>query len=446
MRKVVAILMIILCFLLYEFAPTRYNYNYSVICGCVYLFLIILYYFLKQKKNYLDFDSIFFFTFFFVTLYYPIFMFETDATRYFMFAFPFNESFIPKGSALAVLGIASYMAGGLFFDDKKNDKTNILSQKLDYKKIPNKHLYIISLVTFLLYIFTGGYSEMQAYYSGEKIKESSGISAYFFLFCPAFLFSALIIEFYNLKNLSPIKFDKKRISIVSFITTMTIFFLILISGSRTVPLQIILLLFGVYSLYYKDINLIKFAGSIFVGVILMFAVVVFRGYEQEDTFSLGDVVMDLIINNRSTYLAMEIVDQKGLMLGENMISPAAAPIPFLQSLFISSGFDVNDLSSSKFFTVYTLGEFDGFGLGTNIIADIFLSFDFVGVIALMFLLGFMVAKSRFFAKSNIYYLAIYAIFMSYAVYLVRAEYFYFLRYMVWSLVIIFFTKNKFKFS
>ncbi|TDX83017.1 O-antigen polymerase [Epilithonimonas xixisoli] len=446
MRKIFAIVMIVLGVLLFEYAPTRYDYNYSIICGVIYLILIIVYYFLKQKKNYLDFDSIFFFTYFFVTLYYPIFMFETDATRYFMFAFPFNENHIPRGSALAILGVASYMAGGLFFNDKKINIYDNIDASSNYKKIANKHLYIISLVTFLLYVFTGGYEEMKAYYSGVKIKESSGISFYFFLFCPAFLFSALIIEFYNLRNLSPKKFEKRKISLISFVTTFTILVLILLSGSRTVPLQIILLLFGVYSLYYKDINLIRFITSIFVGLILMFGIVIFRGYTQDDAFSLGDVVMDLIINNRSSYLALEIVDEKGLTFGENMISPLAAPIPFLQSFFVNYGFDENHISSSRFFTEYTLGEFDGFGLGTNIIADIYLSFDLIGVLVLMFLLGFMVAKSKFYSKSSIYYLTIYAILMSYAVFLVRAEYFYFLRYMIWALVIIFFTKSKFKFS
>ena len=439
--------MIVLGVLFYEYAPKSYNYNFSIICGITYVLLIALYYFLKQKKNYLDFDSIFFFTFFFVTLYYPIFMFETDSTRYFMFAFPFNEYYIPRGSALAILGISSYMAGSLFFNDKKISSLAEFDLNLKkYKKIPTKHLYIISMVLFVLYFLTGGYDELKAYYSGAKIKESAGVSAYFFLFCPAFLFAAIVIDFFNLKNISPNKFDRKKISSVSYIITLGILFFILITGSRTVPLQIILLLLGIYSMYYKDVGLVKLLISLFAGIILMFGVVVLRGYQQEDSFSAGDLVMDLIINNRSSYLALEIVDDKGVTLGENMISPLAAPVPFLQSLFVNSGFDPNRLSSSRFFTEYTLGDFDGFGLGTNVIADIFLSFDFIGIIILMFLLGFFVAKSKFYAKNNIYYLGIYGIFMSYAVFLARAEYFVFLRYLVWVFVIIFFTKNKFKLS
>lgn len=444
MKQLLALAILFVGVMIYFLAPDKYVYSYSLLCGGVYVALIVAFYLIKQKTNYFDFDSIFFFTYFFVTLYYPIFMYETDATRYFMFAFPFNEYFIPKGSSMAVLGMSSYLAGSIFFNDKKIIKPQVSVK--NYRKIPNKHLYLISLVLFILYFLLGGYNDLKAYYSGDKIKESTGVSAYFFLFCPAFLFAAIVIDFFNLRQINGLKFKRKNLGIFSVIVVLFILVSILVTGSRTVPLQIILMLFGVYCLYYKDVSFLKFFIGIIAGIALMFGVVILRGYTQRDQFAVADLVMDLVINNRSSYLAIEIVKQNGLMMGENMISPLAAPVPFLQSFFIKSGFDENSISSSRFFTEYTLGSFDGFGLGTNIIADIYLSFDFLGIIILMMGLGFFVAKSKFYAKTNIYYLAIYAIFISYAVYLVRAEFFYFLRYMIWTVLIIFFTKNKFKFS
>src|ERR1700754_1602322 len=182
-------LLLFAALLVYYFSPEVYNHHFSVYCAIQYCINVILYLVFKRKKNCFDFDCIFFVTYFFVTLFYPVFMYENDPTRFFAFQYDFNPNVIPQASALAVLGITSYMFGSLLYS-KRSEAVKVYSLK-DF--IPNNHLSYIAGFTFILYILTGGYSALRGAYSGDGAK-ASGIASYVFIFTPAFLLSTLIIE------------------------------------------------------------------------------------------------------------------------------------------------------------------------------------------------------------------------------------------------------------
>lgn len=376
-------------------------------------------------------------------LYYPIFMFESDATRFFMFIFGFDENQISRGSALAVLGSCSYIAGSLLV--RENTKTQTEKRPIveNFQQVKTKYLFIIAVLCFVLFMALGGYQQLAAFYSGGEFDVEGGISGYFYIMCPAFLISGLVLEFYNLINSNNQGSVFRQLNFVTIASTVFIFLLMIIIGSRTLPLQIVLLVVGLYSAIFRKMTFPKFLLNLLAGITLMFTVVLLRGYNQENDFIFSDLVMDLVINNRSSYLALEIVDGEGLNYGKSMIAPVSSPVPLLQNLLINQGLKESDLSSSQYFTAYTFGDFEGFGLGSNIVADIYISWGKFGVVILMFILGFLVNKSRYNLTKNVYYLTVYAVFMSYSVYIVRAEYFVFLRYLIWCTVIIFFAKNKF---
>ena len=94
---------------------------------------------------------------------------------------------------------------------------------------------------------------------------------------------------------------------------------------------------------------------------------------------------------------------------------------------------------------YVFNAFDegGYGLGTNIIADIYISFGLFGVILLMFLLGSFISYLKRHMNNNIYMFALYIIMISYSIYLVRAEFLFPIRLLVWVLTFIF-VHNKIK--
>lgn len=163
---------------------------------------------------------------------------------------------------------------------------------------------------------------------------------------------------------------------------------------------------------------------------------VVRSKENED-FHMEDSAMDLIINNRNVFLAVEIVQREGISYGVSMLSPLLAPIPFAQSLVISiTGINADDMRSALIFTKETFGYVGDWGLGTSIVADVYLAFGVLGTLVMFIALGYFVNKARVNAQTSIFALVLYGVLLSYTVYIVRAEYLYFVRYFVWCSMIV----------
>jgi oligosaccharide repeat unit polymerase len=384
----------------------------------------------KKKQNYFDFDMIFMFTFFFVMFFYPVFMFQSDPTKYFAFQYEFNENVISRATALSLLGMQAYFSGSLSFNEKL---FSVYTKTKIYNNITG--LSIISGISLLLFVVSGGYASLKGAYSGQQV-QASGVASYFWAFSPAFLFCALAIQFNNLFAIDKYKLNWKGLNKTLIIYTLTFIGLILMAGSRTYPLQIILICCALFAMFYKPISFMRFLPLIIIGVMAMFAVNIIRG--GGEISGLADVVMDLIINNRNTYVAVDYVDTNGITFGKSMLSVVLAPFPFMQTIIFSI-FSINpwDTSSSLLITKISLGGESKLGLGTNIIADLYMSFGMTGVILFMFLLGRYIAKFLFFAKSNIYALIAYTIMISYSVFIVRAEFFFFSRFLLWGLFIVF---------
>ncbi|MBB6502408.1 O-antigen polysaccharide polymerase Wzy [Pedobacter cryoconitis] len=430
------LILLIEAIVVYFAAPKIYNYNFNVFCSVQYAISVGIYLFLKKKKNYFDFDCVFFTGYFFVTLFYPVFMYENDPTRFFAFQYDFDANIIPQASALALVGINAYIFGSFLHKPKSSE-----ARKYGLKDfIPNNHLSFITAVTFLLYILTGGYAALGGAYSGDEVQKSA-ISSYVFIFTPAFLLSTIIIEFYNLRTKNMFKFQFKNLNKITLFISLMFVFLMLATGSRTVPMQVILLCGGLLTLFFKPISFVRFVFLAFLGMGVMFLVVLARGYQQQGNFSLVDIAMDLIINNRNSYAAIEYVRTNGITWGMSMSASFLSPVPFLQNIVITLfGIDPFTMSSSIVITKMTLGEVGELGLGTNIIADIYMSFGFPGVVLLMTGLGYFISMTLDKAKTNIYALVCYGIMMSYAVFLVRAEFFFFLRFLVWGIIIVYISK------
>jgi membrane-anchored protein YejM (alkaline phosphatase superfamily) len=99
------------------------------------------------------------------------------------------------------------------------------------------------------------------------------------------------------------------------------------------------------------------------------------------------------------------------------------------------------LGSAELLTDYThsrAGTPDNFqiGLGTTIVADIYLAFGLVGILLLMYFMGYMV--NRWLVKSrqlNYYSIIILCAVLGNSIFLVRAGYFHAFRFMVWAVVL-----------
>lgn len=438
MGRIYSFILLIISLIVCLLAPSIYKYEYTVLCVVLYFVNVFSYLLMKRKKNYFDFDCLFFITYFFVNLYYSMYMYETDPYRYIFYQLSFDKHTIPLSSGLALLGASSYIFGAIMVSEK--DKSEIISKSLyDKGKINNTWMYITSISLFIIYIITGGYKKLVSEYigsGGNEIIENEGIFVYFYVFFPAFLLSAIIVEFYNLKVENPNKILFSKINKLGVIITLTVFLMFFLIGSRTLPLQIILIVLGFYALLYRPLGLMKFISFVVIGFITMAFVRVVRSKENED-FHMEDSVMDLIINNRNVFLAVEIVQREGISYGVSMLSPLLAPIPFAQSLVISiTGINADDMRSALIFTKETFGYVGDWGLGTSIVADVYLAFGVLGTLVMFIALGYFVNKARVNAQTSIFALVLYGVLLSYAVYIVRAEYLYFVRYFVWCSMIV----------
>lgn len=418
--------------LLYFFAPNNYSYLFNLYCFLHYIFSCFFFFFTKKKKNYFDFDVIFFITYLFVMFIYPVFIYQ-DNPDFSLFKFGFNEQLISKGSALALLGIHAYILGALAVREVPKCKLKN-AQHVNYSLLVAM-LYMV----FILFVMSGGLQTFRDLYSHKQV--NSGISYYLLILISSFAFPAISLWYYNIKIKRDVMMNKDILANIPLLFFVFIFISsLLFVGSRTLPIQLSLVVLGLYFMLFHNLSLFKLLPCLLLGAFVMFFISINRSGADVslDRVEFYDVFLDLIINNRSTYVALDLVEKNGLTLGESMLSSILSPIPFLQSVVIGLlGLNPTDCASSLIITKFSLG--DGakldFGFGTNVIADLYIAYGTIGVIIGMFSLGYMV---NYFEKrsDNIYCFVAYSVMLSYAMYLVRAEYFFFLRLLLWSLAVL----------
>lgn len=433
-RNIQFIIYFIFSILLYIFSPINYNWFFNFICGIIFFLSTCALKVSQDDKNYFDFETIFLLSYFFCFFVYPIFIYVIDPQYFFMFSFEFDHDKINKGTALALVGAESFILGSTMCYTRFNNKI-IAQEKIIY--IPTNIIHAITIILFITFIITGGYNSYKSLYSnGSSI---SGIYSYIIILFIAVYILSVSSEFLKVKNivlkrnLPPFKSLNKI-----FLTFTLIASIILLSaGARAFTLQLILTYIGLYTLFFLKVNFRQFIFISLIGALLLTLITFTRTGSQVSIVSFWDLFMDLIINNRSTYFALSYTEENGYSFGISMLGYILKCIPFSQSIICNIfGIDEKSITSAMIVTRETLGDNPGLGLGTNIIADIYLAFGFIGVILLMYFLGYYSKKSYLFSiKGYIYYLFFYCSILSVAIYMVRSEFFYSFNLILWSFIL-----------
>lgn len=427
------IILFIISIFIYCFAPSTNNHQFNIYCFVQYIISILYYFKSCKKNNYFDFDVIFLFAYAFVMFVYPVFIHSSGETFHYIFSYNFDYDLIPKGTALALVGSQAYLLGAIISDRIHS----IPLVKFRYISSLNFSILILYIAIFI-FVALGGITMFSNLYSAQEV--DSGIPYYILLLIPSLFIVSLAFNINN--SLLHNKFGITTVN-VWIIGIAFLFCAVMLSvGSRTVPLQIILAYIGIISTIKYKISLKLMLPIIAIGALLLSYVQIQRSgidINAKTTYSFAEVFLDLIINNRNTYVALEYVDREGFTFGKSMLAVLLAPIPFLQRVILVV-FNIwhLDIASSLIITKYTFGDNSNnwpLGLGTNVIADLYMSFGLVGVIWGMLILGYAVNYYRQKAKYDIYSMIVYMAFMSYSVYLVRSEFLFPLRLIVWSLVV-----------
>lgn len=430
--NIVFFILTLFSFFLYLFAPNKYDHQWCYVCFGLFLISFLLLLKVKKKENYFDFENIFLFSCLFVYFVYPCFVYPLNPKMFFMFDFSFNHDVITKGTSLALLGLQSFILGSVWKGSYKKTKDSLKQDTLkifDTKKITFAH----SLFFVLFFAVSYDFFLRKVYRGGLE-----GNTVYVYLIYQSLLTIALVLEFRNLYIAKIQGIDYKINKLVLFFTIFTIV-AYLYSGYRSAAIYIILILGICYSSFYKPIKLKLFLISVFVGALLMTFIALSRSSSIEenndfrgDSIILG-ATMDLIINARTLYVCVDYVQNNDILYGKTMIVTFFSFVPFSQRiLFGLNILDISEASSGTFFTTLDFGKHSTFGVGSNIIADIFLSFGMIGVIFFMFALGrIQVVFYNFRFKNNIKWFFCYAVIMGNVLYMSRGEYFFSMKNIFW---------------
>jgi len=422
------IIIFITCIFMYVFSPETYSFNLNLFYLIIFILSSVVFFWYKKKINYFDFDTIFVLAYFFAFFSYPVFIHPFEAGRFFIFNYPFNEDTINKSTVLALLGIVSFFLGSM---SRKTSGIQIPQISISKNNIP-LYVGILFLIIFnMMKVIFPPYN----IYAGEGTADPSaagGIRGYFNLLSFIIIICAICFQFrYNIISKNKIYRN------IFFLFLLAIFFFLNLKfGDRSLVLEFILIIFAYISIACGGFNLKKFIVIAFLGLTALNVLLIIRQATIAFSFNILDMALDLIIVNRNTFLAVDYVNKNGVFFIP-FLGALLAGIPFLSSL-VFRGFNINPLhtTSSIYFSYLTFGQNMDFGVGTNIIASLYLSLGLLGVIFGMFCLGAMVAylMNKFYTMS--YYGSFaYLILISNSVYLVRSEYFWFMRNLILGLII-----------
>ncbi len=429
--KVLLIIILIFTLGLYLITPMKEKVSmpFFYLCFCVMLLSNYIYFRAKRKLNYLDFDTIFIVIYCLVGFSTTFFYNNYDVFRAIFLGFPVDEEYINKGNILFLIGLQSYMIGSV---------VNIRIKKsvsIPYIIKTNFLITIVFILIFAFFVF-GGVNYYRSEYNNSVKAEGGSIVKYILLLLVTASMALIGTEFYN-KRIN----SNYKISWFAFASMLLLILTLLFIGNRTAASQILLPIICLYALFFKKVTFKKFILFVMLGIPFMWFFQQIR--TGKGTFELTNpimIILDLTIPMRNTYSSLQYVDTKEFTYGSSMAIDVSGVVPFLPSLVQESFPDLKQ-GSAALLTDYTYINFYmpveyKIGLGTTIIADIYIAFGLAGVFLMMFGLGYCV--NRWSTLS--YFLDYYSIiilcgFLGNAIFMVRAGYFHPLRFIIWALIL-----------
>ena len=436
-----AFLFVIISSLLYLFAPISYSWEYCVICAVIYIFNACYGIVPKIKDDPINFDVFFSGTIFLCSFVFPIVVYPIDDT-YSLFSFGYDPHVITKCTALVVLAHSMYWFGVSKGAKRYYEKVLVSNIQID-DKIVSKLANIV-LVLFVLFISLGGLSYFTDRYLDGNM---STIMSFQYL---KVLFSTLAV----LLSCSCLYATDRNVVFRSVIILFVICVTILSTGSRTLPMYIMLPLFYIVQKKY-NLSLLTMVGAL-VAFLCVFIVIgkirtefitidAISSFEySESEYGFFDNFIDFIVCNRNLYDIYSDVSEKGILYGKSFLAQILSVVPLAQG-FVSSLFNIpkHELDSAYYCTYKVFGDQSTIGLGTHVVGDVYLATGIIGVIILFYGLGYFITKVRNGAivKGDKFMSIIYLYMLSYSVFFCRGSFFGTVKGIIWSAFILYIFNN-----
>lgn len=439
MKRFLLLLGLLWAIYLYMVAPEPYSL-YSCY-SCFFLFIVAFVILFKERCRYnlICFEFVFSLVFFFTNYAYPLFCYPI-IPHFSLFTLEFPEEYINSGCALATIGYIAFCLGCL--------KYKVLDQIMDIGTFTRKfrvHSWYkpVTNVLSLLLIFSLIPILLSGVYDGNW-----GEGAIYKVLADVFIFYIIFVELIKSNSLKHF-FSKNTVFILLVLCYIVEITMI---GNRGFMLRIALLSVLLYTNFYRKIKPIYLVSCMIGGMFLLFFVGKvrgggeFSGFVDNDMPPILQMGQDLIINNRSLYVLMEYRDKFGVNFGQTWLMNILSIIPFAQSIFLKiTGLKELDISSAALVTdlYFRENNEDVFGLGTNLIGDIYICGGLLGVVFFMYLLGSFLSKVYMKGqKGDMLYWFIYAMMFMDSIILTRSTYLTSVRPIMWGLALYYFAKKR----
>lgn len=306
---------------------------------------------------------------------------------------------------------------------------------------------IFTLLIFSLIIFslTGLKAYLFQAYTGSDTGDTTTNGIYFIISVLMLFLSSFSVLIYNKYN--KIKYLYLFISVVYCLT-------LLFSGDRNIFFIIAISFASTYYTFIKKIKLITLAIYIFSALFLYQIIEVSRKsndrglafievlQEQFKEPKKSDMLdkSSFSITTNATRVSFGLVPiKKDFFYGKFKIIGIAGIIPYSRALFV----DPKDKYKSSV-DLLVLGSGTTWSVGSSIIADIYVDFGIIGVVILMFFLGYFAKfiKTKLLQNENsIKWSILYIITLSLYSQLPRYSFDFIVRYIAWSFLIFWIFEN-----
>lgn len=374
----------------------------SIAFFAVLLFAISKHNYISLNKQYFRISTIFILGYLIVCYqkYVDLLCGYVNSQNSFLFVSPL---YIDKAAILSTAGLLSFIIGYLIYKPTFKKK-----QRKIRKIISTKVLNYILLAAVCLFIYYNGIDYILGSYSQEYLESRHGsIASYSEIIVRSIIFAILILHTKNGSKTGGFFFYVKSLGVLFYLSLFAYLFLVLISGDRGPLISIASAYLFSYILKMRPkFSLWKIALLLAIASFGITILGVIRDTDNELSYnerinlalnsekmttdrSVINSTAELASSVRCLHYAMDYVPSKHPFLhGSFQFRDLFSIIPASNSIlntFMDSSFQYT--SSAYFITYINQGKHYKYGDGSNVVADLYLSFGITGVVIGLFIFG-----------------------------------------------------------
>lgn len=448
MRKSFRIIFFLLSIVLYIKSPNDYDFNFCLLCMILYLLEVGIVVGSEIKQgNLFTYNLVFFFSFFWTSFAYPVFVYDTPAGYLNKMVDHIDWSVLSHSTSLCLVFASTFLlAYGKPSETEGAYQVNTFRTTNGRSNRWLKVAFILHVIQIFAYLLSSGFD--------YEVFSSINLPLWDIYYI---LLIYCLIEKSKFK--SPDCGFKEFLLSNKFALLSAGFLLLLFLtfGDRGPALKILLICCSIYNCYYKKLKISQVAIAGCIGLVLMFLIRQTRGDANlfeldkssiEQAFNLKGrliyVFADLYGISMELNIAYDYAQHHALFHPERILVMPLSCIPYLPTIVLGIfGLTIDDFNTGLELN-RQMAAYDPH-FGTHIVGDLYMSTGVIGVIVFAFLLGSLVkafAKKR---KSNEMYAVAYIMLFAVSLYLPRDSVFSLVRPIAFCFIILYFLLPKKKY-